>query len=199
MENAYVGNAASFLISTILGFLVLAALLRLLFAQVRADFYNPLSQFVVKVTNWAVVPLRRLIPAIGRLDSGVVVFLVGVQMIELALIALVSGFGVNPLGLPVWALGELLGLTVTVLVVSIFIEVIASWISPGGYNPMLDIVMRLNRPILTPARRMLPDLGGFDLSPLVALVALQLVKMLLIAPITDIGKGLTLTRALVGA
>lgn len=192
MGNAYVGNAAAFLISTVLGFLVLAALLRLLFARVRADFYNPVSQFVVKVTNWAVLPLRRLIPAFGRVDSGVVVFLALVQMIELALIALVSGFGVNPLGLPIWALGELAGLTVTVFTVSIIIEVIASWLSPGSYNPVLDLVLRLNAPLLNPARRLLPDTGGFDLSPLVAVIALQLVKMLLVAPITDIGKGLTL-------
>lgn len=192
MGNAYVGNAASFLISTILGFLVLAALLRLMFAWVRADFYNPLSQFVVKVTNWGVVPLRRVIPAIGRMDSGVVVFLVGFQILELALIALVSGYGINPLGLPIWAIGELLGLIILVLIVSIFIEVILSWVNPGSYNPMTDIILRLNRPVLEPARRLLPDTGGFDLSPLIAMIALQLIKMLLVAPITDIGMGLTL-------
>jgi YggT family protein len=192
MGNAYVGNAASFLISTILGFLVLAALLRLMFAWVRADFYNPLSQFVVKVTNWGVLPLRRIIPAIGRMDSGVVVFLLGFQILELALIVLVTGYGINPLGLPIWAIGELLGLIILVLIVSIFIEVILSWVNPGSYNPMTDVVLRLNRPILEPARRMLPDMGGFDLSPLVAMVALQLVKILLVAPITDIGMGLTL-------
>jgi len=192
MGNAYVGNAASFLISTILGFLVLAALLRLMFAWVRADFYNPLSQFVVKVTNWGVLPLRRMIPAFGRMDSGVVVFLLGFQMLELALIVLVTGYGINPLGLPIWAIGELLGLIILVLIVSIFIEVILSWVNPGSYNPMTDVVLRLNRPILEPARRLLPDMGGFDLSPIVAMVALQLVKILLVAPITDIGMGLTL-------
>lgn len=189
----YLGNAASFLISVVFGFLVLAALLRLMLAWVRADFYNPLSQFVVKVTNWAVLPLRRLIPAMGKLDSGTVVFLLLVQCIELALIALVSGFGVNPLGLPVWALGELLGLTITVFVVSIFIEVILSWISPGNYNAMTDLMMRLNQPLLNPVRRLMPDTGGFDLSPLIVLVGLQLLKMLLVAPIIDIGTALTLT------
>jgi YggT family protein len=191
MGNAYVGNAASFLISTIVGFLVLAALLRLMFAWVRADFYNPLSQFVVKVTNWGVLPLRRMIPAIGRMDSGVVVFLLGFQILELALITLVTGYGINPLGLPIWAIGELLGLIILVLIVSIFIEVILSWVNPGSYNPMTDVVLRLNRPILEPARRLLPDMGGFDLSPLVAMVALQLIKILLVAPITDIGEHLT--------
>ena len=193
MGNAYVGNAASFLISVIFGFLVLAVLLRLMLAWIRADFYNPLSQFVVKVTNWAVLPLRRMIPAMGRLDSGAIVFLIGIQMVELVLIALVSGYGVNPIGLPIWALGELLGLTIMVFIVSIFIEVILSWVNPGSYNPMTDLIMRLNQPLLAPARRMLPDMGGFDLSPLVVLVVLQLTKILLVAPITDIGMGLTLT------
>ena len=193
MGSSYVGNAATFLISTLFGFLVLAALLRLLLAWIRADFYNPISQFVVKVTNWAVIPLRRSIPAMGRWDSGTIVFLIGVQIIELALIALVSGFGINPIGLPIWALGELLGLTIMVFIVSIFIEIILSWVNPGSYNPMTDIIMRLNQPLLAPARRVLPDMGGFDLSPMVALIALQLLKMLLVAPITDLGMRLTLT------
>jgi len=193
MGDSYVGNAASFLISTAFGFLVLAALLRLMLAWIRADFYNPISQFVVKVTNWGVVPLRRLIPSMGRWDSGTIVFLVAVQIIELVLIALVSGFGINPIGLPLWALGELLGLTVMVFIVSIFIEVILSWVNPGSYNPMTDIIRRVNQPLLAPARRMLPDMGGFDLSPLLVLVALQLVKILLVAPITDLGMGLSLT------
>lgn len=192
MATSYVGNAASFLISVVFGFLVLAALLRLMLAWVRADFYNPISQFVVKVTNWAVLPLRRVIPAMGRLDSGTVVFLVLVQIIELTLIALVSGYGINPLGLPIWALGELLGLTITVFVVSIFIEVILSWISPGNYNSMTDVMMRFNQPLLNPVRRLMPDTGGFDLSPIVVLVGLQLLKMLIVAPIIDIGTGLTL-------
>jgi len=193
MGGSYFGNAASFLISTIFGFLVLAALLRLMLAWIRADFYNPVSQFVVKVTNWAVLPLRRMIPAMGKLDSGVLVFLFGAQIIELVLIALVSGFGINPIGLPIWALGELIGLVILVFIVSIFIEVILSWVKPGSYNPMTDIIMRMNQPILNPIRRALPDTGGFDLSPIVALIALQLAKILLVAPITDVGMGLTLT------
>lgn len=193
MGGSYVGNAASFLISTVFGFLVLAALLRLMLAWIRADFYNPVSQFVVKVTNWAVLPLRRMIPAMGKLDSGVLVFLFAAQIIELVLIALVSGFGINPIGLPIWALGELLGLVILVFIVSIFIEVILSWVRPGSYNPMTDIIMRLNQPILNPIRRALPDTGGFDLSPIGALIGLQLLKILLVAPITDVGMGLTLT------
>ena len=192
MEASYVGNAAGFLISVVFGFLILAALLRLMLAWVRADFYNPVSQFVVKVTNWAVLPLRRMIPAMGKLDSGTVVFLVVVQIIELVLIALVSGYSLHLIGLPVWALGELLGLTITVFVVSIFIEIILSWISPGNYNSMTDVMMRFNQPLLNPVRRLMPDTGGFDLSPLVVLVGLQLLKMLIVAPIIDIGKGLTL-------
>ena len=193
MGTPYLGNAASFLISVIFGFLVLAALLRLILAWVRADFYNPISQFVVKITNWAVLPLRRMIPAIGKLDAGTLVFLLLAQIIELALIALVSGYGINPLGLPIWALGELLGLTITVFVVSIFIEIILSWISPGNYNSMTDVMMRLNQPLLNPVRRLMPDTGGFDLSPMVVLVGLQLLKMLIVAPIIDIGTALTLT------
>ena len=195
MGNAYVGNAASFLISTIIGFLVLATLLRLMFAWLRADFYNPLSQFVVKVTNWAVLPLRRVIPPVGKIDSAVFVLLLGLQMLESALVALVSGFGVNPLGLPFWAIGELLDLLVLVFIVSIIVEVVLSWVAPNNYNPMVDIILRLNRPVMEPARRLLPPMSGFDLSPLVALIALQLIRMLLVAPIRDIGMGLTISGA----
>jgi len=192
MGTSYVGNAAGFLISVVFGFLVLAALLRLMLAWVRADFYSPISQFVVKVTNWAVLPMRRMIPAMGKLDSGTLVFLLVVQMIELALIALVSGYSLHFIGLPIWALGELFGLVITVFTVSILVEVVMSWINPGSYNSMTDIIMRINQPMLNPVRRMMPDMGGMDLSPMVVLIGLQLIKMLLVAPISDIGQVLTL-------
>jgi YggT family protein len=190
MGSSYVGNAATFLIGVVFGFLVLTTLLRFLLALVRADFYNPISQFVVKVTNWAVVPLRRMIPPLGKIDSATLVLLLGLQVIELTLTLAVLGGGFEPLGVVVWAVGELLSLTIMVFVVTIIVEVILSWVNPHAYNPVTDVLYALNAPLLAPARRMVPPISGLDLSPLLVLVALQLVKMLLVAPIRDLGMGL---------
>jgi YggT family protein len=191
MGNAYVADAGTFLIGVVFGFFVLATLLRLLLTWVRADFYNPVSQFTVKLTQWAVRPMRRLIPPVGKLDTATLVLLFLAQMIELILTKLMLTGSVNPVGLPIWTLAQLLSLTVTVFIVSIIIEVIASWVAPHSYNPFLDIVIRLNAPILGLARRLVPPISGIDLAPFIATIALILFVKLIVNPLLVVGQGLS--------
>ncbi len=188
--SSYAGNAGIFLIQTLFGLYAGAVMLRFLLAMVRADFYNPVSQFLVKVTNPLLLPLRRIVPGVMGIDMASVVLLIALQATKLLLIAAVQGFGIHPLGLLVLSLAELLSLLINIYFFTILIQVILSWVSPGNYNPAVALLHSLNEPLLGRARRILPPISGFDLSPILVLVGLQLLEMLLVAPIQDLGRGL---------
>ncbi|HKK05018.1 MAG TPA: YggT family protein [Gammaproteobacteria bacterium] len=184
----YFSNAASFLLSTLFGLYLLAILLRFLLQVVRADFYNPVSQFLVKVTNPLLKPLRRVIPGWGGIDIASLVLLVLVMLVQLFVLrALGDGyFGIpipNAPGLFLFAVVQLLALTLTVYFWTILIQVLLSWVSPGGYNPVVYLLYQLNGPLLRPAQRLIPPIGGLDLSPIAVVIALQLVKILVISPL----------------
>jgi YggT family protein len=192
MGGGYFTQAGVFLIEIIFGLYILAILLRFLLARVRADFYNPLSQFIVKVTNPAIKPLRRFIPGYYGIDWPSIVLLLFVQAIEIILIALIaSGRIPAPMGLLVLTFAYLLRQVIYVYLFIIIIQVIISWINPGAYNPATVIMYQLSEPILKPARRLIPPAGGFDWSPLIVLIGLQLMIILLVAPIMDLGARLS--------
>ena len=192
MGGGYFTQAAVFLIEIIFGLYILAVLLRFLLARVRADFYNPLSQFIVKVTNPAIKPLRRFIPGYMGVDWPSIVLLFAVQLVEIILIALVtSGRIPAPMGLFVLTFAYLLKNVIYVYIFIILIQVIISWVNPGAYNPITVILHQLSEPVLKPARRLIPAAGGFDFSPLVVLIGLQLMIILLVSPLMDLGRGLS--------
>ncbi|MGR8946568.1 MAG: YggT family protein [Gammaproteobacteria bacterium] len=188
MNGNYLSNAGVFLIDFVFGLYILAVVLRFLLQFVRADFYNPLAQAIVTITNPPLRPLRRAIPAFKSIDTSSVVLMLALQMIATLLIFLIQGFSVNPLGLIVIAIGELSGKVVYVFIFAIFIQVIASWIAPGTYNPVLALVDSLTAPIMRPMRRLIPPLGGLDLSPMIAILFLYLTLMLIVQPIKDAGR-----------
>lgn len=198
MGGGYFANAGAFLIKTVFGLFILAVLLRLLLQWVRADFYNPLAQFIVKLTNPVLRPLRRFIPGYAGVDLASLLLLVLLQVVEYLLIGAVSGRFLNPAGVVVLSVGELLSLTCYVFIFAIIVQAVISWINPAGYNPVTAILFRLNEPLLGPARRLLPPMGGLDLSPLIVLVVLQLTLMLIVAPLTDFGWALALSHGLDG-
>ncbi len=190
MGSSYFTNPLEFLISTLMGLFITAVMLRFLLAMVRADFYNPLTQILVKLTNPALKPLRRLIPGFGGIDIASLLLMLSLQMLALALITLLRGVALHPVGLLLWSLAELLGLLLNIYMFSILIQVILSWINPGTYNPAVSLIYSINEPLLAPARRLIPPLSGLDLSPVVALLGLQLAKMLLLPPLLTWGQAL---------
>ena len=190
MGGSYAGNAGVFLIQTLFGLYIGAVMLRFLLALVRADFYNPVSQFLVKVTNPPLIPLRRIIPSFMGIDLASVLLMLVLQGVELVLIAAIQGFGLHPAGLAILAVAQLLSLLIKVYFFTILIQVILSWVSPGNYNPAVALLYSLNEPLLGRARRLLPPISGFDLSPILVMIALQLLEILLVAPISDLGRGL---------
>ena len=190
MGGGYVGNAGVFLIQTLFGIYILVVMLRFLFQLVRADFYNPLAQVLVKVTNPPLVPLRRIIPGFKGIDIASILLMLMLQVIELILISLLKGYSIQPVAIMVLSATELLALLINVFFFSILIQVIISWISPGSHNPVVSLVYSLNEPLMRPARRLIPPISGLDLSPLVVMVGLQLCTFLVIAPLRDLGSSL---------
>ncbi|RKZ37744.1 MAG: YggT family protein [Gammaproteobacteria bacterium] len=190
MGGPYVGNALTFLTSTIIGLYILIVMLRFLFQLVRADFYNPVSQFLVKATNLPLKPMRRVIPGYGGIDLAAVALLLALQLLELWLRYWLQGHSPQVSGLAVLAVAELLSLAKNVFLFSILIQVVLSWVNPGIHNPVTNLLYSLNEPLLAPARRLVPPISGMDLSPIVVLIGLQLLAILPIAILSDIGKGL---------
>lgn len=190
MGTSYGGNAATFLVGTLFELYILLVMLRFLFQLVRADFYNDISQFIVRATNPLLRPMRRYIPGLGGIDVATVVLMVALKMLELWLIAYIAGQPVGVAGLLVLSLAKLLSLAVNIFFFSILIQVILSWVSPGAYSPVVSLLYSLNEPLLAPARRLIPPLAGLDLSPIAVIIILQLVSLLVVAPITDMGRGL---------
>lgn len=175
-------DSAGILVLQTLGSLyLLIVLLRFILQLVRADFYNPLSQFVVRATHPLLRPLRRIIPSLGGLDLASVVLALLVQLVVMALTLLLAyGTTGNPLQLLVWSVIGVTGLFLKIFFFALLISVILSWVAPGSYNPGAQLVNQICEPVLAPFRRLLPNLGGLDISPIFAFLALQLLDMLVI-------------------
>ncbi len=186
MGSNYVSNPIEFLINTLFGLYILTVMLRFILAIVRADFYNPVSQFLVKVTNPPLLPLRKLIPSIGKVDTSSLVLMLALQMASFGLIALLRGGQISLGALVILSIAELVGLLLNVFLFAIFIQVILSWVNPGTYNPVVSLLYSITEPVLRPCRRLIPPMSGMDLSPLVALIAIQLAKMLLLPPLLQL-------------
>ena len=186
----YLNNAGLFLVETLFGFYILAVMLRFLLQWARADFYNPLVQFLVKLTNPPLIPLRRFIPGFMGLDMAALVLMLGLKMLELLLVISMSGHSADIAGLLVLAVAELFGLLINIFFWAVIIQAIMSWFNPDLRHPVVSLLYQLTYPILRPARNLIPLVSGLDLSPILVIVVLQLVKMLLVAPLRDTGFGL---------
>lgn len=172
-------GALIYLISTLTDLYVTAILLRLLLQWVKADFYNPLSQFLIKVTNPVLVPARRLIPSIGRLDTASVVVMLLLELLQLVLVNLLgkTEFGFQFLFL--FAVQKLLIALLLTYFILIIARVIVSWIARESRHPLIPLIYQLTEPVLRPISKLLPPMGGVDLSPLFALIALRALLLLL--------------------
>jgi len=186
--GGYATNAFVFLVSTVFDLYLLAIMLRFLLQAARANFYNPVSQFLVKVTNPPLIPLRRLIPGVLGIDMAAVVLLLLITLVKFIVLLGLMGQKFSLLGLMVLSVADLFNLTINIFFFSILIQVILSWVNPmaGGMNPAVTLLYTLNEPILSRARMLIKPIHGFDLSPIVAAVFLQLMKFLLVMPLNDL-------------
>lgn len=189
-------TAAVYILQTIGSLYLLIVLLRFILQLVRADFYNPLSQFIVRATHPLLKPLRKVIPSLAGLDLASLVLAILVQLVLMALVLLLMGYGLdNPLQLLIWSIIGVTALFIKVFFFALIISVILSWVAQGSHNPAAELINQICEPLLVPIRRILPSLGGLDLSPIVAFLILNLIDMLVIrnlAVMTGMFKGLSL-------
>ena len=173
-------NALIFVVETLLSLALFVVLLRLFLQWSRADFRNPFSQAVVRFTNPLVMPLRRILPPVGRIDTASVVSVVIVAMVEVWILFELHGDETPTL--VVWvreAAIEIVRTTLWTYFYAIFIYALLSFIAPGGYSPAQSLLTSLCEPVLRPVRRLIPSIGGLDLSPLWLGIAIQALLVLL--------------------
>ncbi|MDG9886471.1 YggT family protein [Pseudomonas putida CSV86] len=174
-------SAAVFILQTLGSLYLLVIMLRFILQLVRADFYNPLSQFAVRATQPLLKPMRRIIPSVFGLDMSSLVLAIIVQMLLMGVIlVLLYGTAGNPLSLLIWALIGVTALFLNIFFYALIISVILSWVAPGSHNPGAELINQICDPFLAPFRRILPNLGGLDISPILAFMVLKLIDMLVI-------------------
>ena len=168
-----------FLVDTLAGLYLAALMVRLLLQAVRADFRNPLARGLLQLTNPVVLPLRRLLPALGPLDSGPLLGLVGLMACKLLLLAWIAGQALpDGPGLLLKLAASLLRLLLQVYLYAILVYALAGLLAQGGYSPVRPLLGSLCEPVLRPVRRHLPTVAGWDLSPLWACIAIQALLLL---------------------
>ncbi len=188
MSQSYLADAGAFLVTTVFDLYILVVMLRFLFQLVRADFYNPVSQFVVQASNPPLRYLRRFIPGLGGVDVAALVLMLALKVLERWIVLGMQGVAAGPVALGLLATADLLDLAISVFMVSILVQVVLSWVAPATYNPVVGLVRDLNEPLTGPARRLMPAVAGWDLSPILILIVLQLASMLVVAPVRDLGR-----------
>jgi YggT family protein len=195
MQGQYGTNAIEFLVSTIVNLYVMVVLLRFLMQMFRVDFYNPISQFAVKVTTPLLKPIRRVIPGVAGIDVSTLLLawlLLAAKMLLFKGINLevmrLDGMGVYLQNMGVGVLLYFAVVDVLIQIIDIFffviiVQVILSWVNPNPHSPMHALLHSLSYPILKPFKKLLPPIAGVDITPLFALLSIQVLKMLIIPPL----------------
>lgn len=174
-------TAAIYVLQTLGSMYLLIVLLRFVLQLVRADFYNPLSQFAVRATQPLLKPLRRIIPSLFGLDMSSLVLAIIVQIVLMALTLLLAYHTTgSPVPLLIWSIIGVTALFLKIFFFALIISVILSWVAPGSHNPGAELVNQICEPALAPFRRILPNMGGLDISPILAFMVLKLLDMLVI-------------------
>jgi YggT family protein len=174
------GEIFSYLIQTLLTLALLAVVLRFLLQLVRADFYNPISQFLTRLTNPLVLPLRRVVPSLGGLDLSSLLLALVLQMAAIVALLALNGVGPPNIGLLlVWSVLGVVGLVVNIYFFALLAMIILSWIAPGSRHPALLLLFQLTEPVMAPFRKMLPNMGGLDFSPILVFILINIIQIAL--------------------
>jgi len=167
-----IASALVFIVNALTSLYLLVLLLRFWLPWLRADFRNPLAQGILKLTSPVIIPLRRIVPSFGRLDTATVLVAFIVQYLAILLILLILGASASFSAISITTIVKLMLLSLNLFMFAIFVRIILSWISPGQYNPATAIITTLTEPVLRPVRRLIPPLGGFDISPIFVIIGL---------------------------
>ena len=177
---AALNEIAAFLVETAASLYLVLVVLRGMLQTARADFYNPISQFVVRATNPPLRVLHRVIPGRGRFDPAVLVLAVVVQVVAILTTLLLAGFALpSPLTLLIWGLIGVAGLIVNAYLVAIIIMIVVSWVAPGTRHPAVLLTYQITEPVMAPVRSVLPSAGGLDFSPILVFIIINVLQIAL--------------------
>ena len=178
---------------------LLIVMLRFLLQLARADFYNPISQFAVKATNPILIPMRRVIPGVFGIDLASLLLALTIQFIVIEALAMIFGHSfLNPLSVLVWSVIGLLALTVDIFFWGLLIMIVSSWLAPQSSNPALLLIRQLIEPAMAPFRKLLPDMGGIDISPIFAFLAINIIQILINHLANAVGMGAGVRQLVIG-
>jgi len=183
----YFANAGQIVIQFVFGALIALIVLRVLLQWVRANFYNPICQFLYKATNPVLMPLRKVIPAWRNLDIAGITLAWLATALKLVLLYATVGQTLGVLGLAVLALADLVDFLLLLYIVLVLVRVVISFVGADSYHPVVPLVMQLTEPVMKPFRRLIPNVGGLDFSPMVVLLVLTLARVLIAKPLLDLG------------
>ena len=183
MDSSYMTDPVIFVLDSLFSLYILAVLLRFLLQWCGANFYNPISQFLVKATHPPLRILRRFVPPIGKIDTSSLVLMLSLQMLADFSILMLKGVSIGVGALTILSLTQLISLLINVFIYAVFARALLSWLNPGAFSSASSILNSLTEPLLSTCRKFIPDLGGIDLSPLAVLMLLQLAKMVILPPL----------------
>ena len=167
-------------VNTLISLAIFVFLLRVLLQLVRADYYNPISQTIVKITNPLVLPLRKVLPPVGRVDTSSLLLAVLIQAIGIAVLYKIYAGGIpNPAQLLVWAILGLCGAILSFYFFAIIAHIILSWVAQGTHHPAAALLHQITEPVMAPFRKLIPPLGGLDLSPILVFLSINVLEVLL--------------------
>ncbi|WP_293368603.1 YggT family protein [Nevskia sp.] len=161
------------LFTTLLDLVICAFLLRVLLQLVKANFYNPISQLIWKVTQPVVMPLVRLVPRIRNIDTPAVLMLAVVAVLDIWIVASIYGQGLEFSQMLGLAALKVISLGLRIYILSLLVVTILSWVGPGVSNPAANVLWSLTEPVLKPVRRVIPLVAGLDLSPIPVMILFQ--------------------------
>lgn len=186
-------NAATFLLQIIIDLYIFVLMLRLILQFQFADYYNPIIQLIIRLTNPVVKPLQRILPSIHRVDLAIIVLILLLEFIELWLAGWLQTREIpNHLGILIWSLGALGNQFLNVFIFATILRALLSWLNPNPLHPASIVLFQITEPLLRFTRRFLPAAGGFDFSPLVVIIVLKVISILLFWPLIQWGSLLTL-------
>lgn len=186
---SHFGNAGSYLVDTIIGFYLFLVLARFWMQWTRSDFRNPIGQFIITLTNPFIIPLRKFIPSIGTADTASIILALLIASIKTWLLASLSNIQPALEQIAIYAVSEVIRYSIYLFIFVVFVRIISSWFNPYGYNPLMAPIISLSEPLMAPARRITPNLGGLDLSPMLVFIFLNL-SLILIADPIQVASGL---------
>jgi YggT family protein len=172
-------QALYFIIKTLAQLYLLLLLLRFWLPIMRADFRNPIAQGILRITSPLIIPVRRIVPPIGRLDTSTIMVAYILEFLLVLVLLAIRGLTVNTLPIAITAILELATLSLNLFFFVILIKVILSWVAPQNYNPMTVLLHTMAEPVLRPFRRIIPPIGGFDISPIFAIILLKAAEIVL--------------------